>query len=84
MDYNAEKEEVDAVDACPVKEEKTQIESKLDKRIQNLIELICNIQAMEEILKEMKYDTKKAPLGLSLVHPNNYCQCHLVVWVRGN
>ena len=66
MDYNAEKEEADAVDACPVKEEKTQIDSTLDKRIQNLVELICNIQAMEEILKEMKYDTKKAPLGLSL------------------
>lgn len=63
MDYNAEKEEADAVDACPVKEEKTQIDSKLDKRVQNLVELICNIQAMEEILKEMKYDTKKAPLG---------------------
>ena len=62
MDYNADKEEKDQVDA-PVKEEKPTLESKLDKRIQNLVELICNVQAMEEMLKEMKYDTRKAPLG---------------------
>ena len=62
MDYNADKEEKDQVDA-PVKEEKSTLESKLDKRIQNLVELICNVQAMEEMLKEMKYDTRKAPLG---------------------
>lgn len=62
MDNNAEEEEKDAVDA-PVKEEKPVLESKLDKRIQMLIELICNVQAMEEMLKEMKYDINKAPLG---------------------
>lgn len=62
MDYNADKEEKDEVDA-PVKEEKPVLESKLDKRIQNLIELICSVQAMEEMLKEMHYDTRKAPLG---------------------
>ncbi|XP_078064230.1 poly [ADP-ribose] polymerase 2-like, partial [Mustelus asterias] len=39
------------------------VESKLDSRVQELIELICNIQAMEEMVVEMKYDTKKAPLG---------------------
>ncbi len=38
-------------------------ESKLDKRIQNLIELICNVQAMEEALLEMKFDARKNPLG---------------------
>ncbi|CAF2813932.1 unnamed protein product [Rotaria sp. Silwood2] len=38
-------------------------ESKLDKRIQNLIQLICNIQAMEEALLEMKFDARKNPLG---------------------
>ena len=32
--------------------------------LQELIELICNVQAMEEAVKEMKYDTKKAPLGI--------------------
>lgn len=25
--------------------------------------MICNVQAMEEMMVEMKYDTKKAPLG---------------------
>lgn len=30
---------------------------------QSLIELICNVQAMEDAVKEMKYDIKKAPLG---------------------
>lgn len=38
-------------------------ESQLDLRIQELIKLICNVQAMEEMMIEMKYDTKKAPLG---------------------
>ena len=37
--------------------------SKLEKRIQDLIELICNVTEMENILKEMKFDAKKAPLG---------------------
>jgi poly [ADP-ribose] polymerase len=38
-------------------------ESKLDKRLQNLIQLICNIRAMEEALLEMKFDARKNPLG---------------------
>ncbi|CAF3963271.1 unnamed protein product [Adineta steineri] len=38
-------------------------ESKLDKRVQNLIELVCNVRAMEEALLEMKFDAKKNPLG---------------------
>lgn len=29
----------------------------------DLVELICNVQEMEEAIMEMKYDTKKAPLG---------------------
>ncbi|KXJ26869.1 Poly [ADP-ribose] polymerase 2 [Exaiptasia diaphana] len=61
MDYKAQ-DERNKVDL--VKEEKPIVEpSKLDVRIQTLIELICNVQAMEEMLKEMKYDTNKAPLG---------------------
>lgn len=39
------------------------LESQLDLRVQELIKLICNVQAMEEMMVEMKYDTKKAPLG---------------------
>ena len=31
--------------------------------LQKLIELICNVKAMEGAVMEMKYDTKKAPLG---------------------
>ncbi|XP_038596940.1 LOW QUALITY PROTEIN: poly [ADP-ribose] polymerase 2 [Tachyglossus aculeatus] len=38
-------------------------ESQLDPRVQALLRLICNVQAMEEMVVEMKYDTKKAPLG---------------------
>ena len=61
MDYDADGKE-DEVDA-PVKQEKPVMESKLDKRVQLLVELICNVKAMEDMLKEMKYDTQKAPLG---------------------
>ncbi|XP_076358409.1 poly [ADP-ribose] polymerase 2-like isoform X2 [Tachypleus tridentatus] len=37
--------------------------SKLDIRLQRLIELVCNVQAMEDAVMEMQYDAKKAPLG---------------------
>ena len=30
---------------------------------QELINLICDLRAMEEAVVEMKYDAKKAPLG---------------------
>ncbi len=64
-DYAADNEEEE------IKKEKTLVNakpvppSKLDERIQKLIEFVCNIQEMESILKEMKYDPKKAPLGKS-------------------
>ncbi|XP_067462608.1 poly [ADP-ribose] polymerase 2-like isoform X1 [Thunnus thynnus] len=61
MDYSTnEKEETQttAVDAAPKK--KT---SKLDVKIQSLLELICDVKAMEECVLEMKFDTRKAPLG---------------------
>ncbi|XP_021494725.2 poly [ADP-ribose] polymerase 2 isoform X1 [Meriones unguiculatus] len=44
-------------------EETLKPESQLDLRVQELLKLICNIQTMEEMMIEMKYDTKKAPLG---------------------
>ena len=31
--------------------------------VQSLIELVCDVQAMEDTVVEMKYDTQKAPLG---------------------
>lgn len=46
------------VDAAPKKKP-----SKLDVRIQSLLELICDLKAMEECVLEMKFDTRKAPLG---------------------
>lgn len=39
--------------------------SKLNVKIQSLLELICDLKAMEECVLEMKYDTRKAPLGES-------------------
>lgn len=39
-------------------------ESTLDPKVQDLIRLICNVQAMEEALMEMKFDARKNPLGL--------------------
>lgn len=37
--------------------------SKLDKRLQSLIELICNVKTMQETLIEMEFDIRKMPLG---------------------
>lgn len=37
--------------------------SMLDEKIQDLLELICDLKAMEECVLEMKFDTRKAPLG---------------------
>ena len=39
--------------------------SKLDVKLQSLLELICDLKAMEECVLEMKFDTRKAPLGQS-------------------
>ncbi|XP_027698752.1 poly [ADP-ribose] polymerase 2 isoform X2 [Vombatus ursinus] len=39
------------------------VECQLELPVQELMELICNIQTMEEMMVEMKYDIKKAPLG---------------------
>uniref|UniRef100_A0A3B3S3W0 Poly [ADP-ribose] polymerase n=1 Tax=Paramormyrops kingsleyae TaxID=1676925 RepID=A0A3B3S3W0_9TELE len=36
---------------------------QLDSQVQSLLQLICDIKAMEESVLEMKFDTKKAPLG---------------------
>uniref|UniRef100_A0A3Q0S7H7 Poly [ADP-ribose] polymerase n=1 Tax=Amphilophus citrinellus TaxID=61819 RepID=A0A3Q0S7H7_AMPCI len=60
MDYSTnEKEENETtVDTAPKKKP-----SQLDPKIQSLLELICDLKAMEECVLEMKFDTKKAPLG---------------------
>ena len=67
IDYNNTEENSAAGDVVDgsikdeVKEEA--VESKLPANVQDLISLICNIKTMEEAVIEMKYDTKKAPLG---------------------
>ncbi|XP_055338742.1 poly [ADP-ribose] polymerase 2-like [Paramacrobiotus metropolitanus] len=38
-------------------------DSKLDERVQVVVKTIFNIRMMEQTVKEMKYDAKKAPLG---------------------
>ena len=40
-----------------------EVMSKLHKSLQSLIEFVSDVRAFESIMKEMKYDTKKAPLG---------------------
>jgi len=37
---------------------------QLNCKVQSLLELICDLKAMEEYVLEMKFDTKKAPLGV--------------------
>lgn len=60
MDYSTEdKEEDKAVVPSATQKKPCQLHSK----VQSLLELICDLKAMEECVLEMKFDTKKAPLG---------------------
>ncbi|XP_013383851.1 poly [ADP-ribose] polymerase 2-like [Lingula anatina] len=61
MDYNAS-DETDSGKKKLEKQEKVP-PSKLDPRVQNLVNLICDIKTMEDAVLEMKYDAQKAPLG---------------------
>ncbi|XP_055007498.1 poly [ADP-ribose] polymerase 2 isoform X2 [Boleophthalmus pectinirostris] len=60
MDYstNDKEENKTELDTAAVKKP-----SSLDSKIQSLLELICDLKAMEECVLEMKFDTRKAPLG---------------------
>lgn len=60
MDYSTDAQEKNETtsDAAPKKKP-----SQLDEKIQSLLELICDLKAMEECVLEMKFDTRKAPLG---------------------
>ncbi|KAK0404704.1 hypothetical protein QR680_017585 [Steinernema hermaphroditum] len=51
---NEEKSKKDVVESDP---------SQLDKRIQAVLQLICDIRTMEEAVLEMEYDASRAPLG---------------------
>ncbi|XP_064404222.1 poly [ADP-ribose] polymerase 2-like isoform X3 [Halichondria panicea] len=68
IDYEAKDEvdggeEVDGVSGEGSSEDLKPVESKLDPKVQSLVQLICNVKAMEDIVVEMKYDAEKAPLG---------------------
>lgn len=58
-DENAEKDK-NETDSKPVKSE---LPSKLDPRVLEVIDLIFNIEEFEACVKEMEFDVKKAPLG---------------------
>ncbi|XP_054721840.1 poly [ADP-ribose] polymerase 2-like [Uloborus diversus] len=53
------------MDLNPQEEEITfkPVDSKLNEKVQALLELICNRKVMENIMLEMSYDSKKTPLG---------------------
>uniref|UniRef100_A0A8C1S438 Poly [ADP-ribose] polymerase n=1 Tax=Cyprinus carpio TaxID=7962 RepID=A0A8C1S438_CYPCA len=58
VDYSAEDKDKAVVSSPP------QIKPcQLNSKVQSLLELICDLKAMEECVLEMKFDTKKAPLG---------------------
>uniref|UniRef100_A0A673J6D9 Poly [ADP-ribose] polymerase n=1 Tax=Sinocyclocheilus rhinocerous TaxID=307959 RepID=A0A673J6D9_9TELE len=60
VDYSTEDKEKDkAMVSSPPEIKPCQLNSK----VQSLLELICDLKAMEECVLEMKFDTKKAPLG---------------------
>ncbi|KAK7944998.1 hypothetical protein WMY93_000726 [Mugilogobius chulae] len=62
MDYSSndkEETEVDSGAAAAVVKKP----SSLHAKVQSLLELICDLKAMEECVLEMKFDTRKAPLG---------------------
>ncbi|XP_066459830.1 poly [ADP-ribose] polymerase 2 [Eleutherodactylus coqui] len=63
LDYNATTKEEENIVEVDKSAAAPKVESKLDISVQELLKLICNIQNMEETVLEMKYDTKKAPLG---------------------
>uniref|UniRef100_A0A665U9T4 Poly [ADP-ribose] polymerase n=1 Tax=Echeneis naucrates TaxID=173247 RepID=A0A665U9T4_ECHNA len=60
VDYSTNEKEENQTNVDAVPKKRT---SKLDLKIQSLLELICDLKAMEECVLEMKFDTRKAPLG---------------------
>ncbi|KAM4809098.1 poly [ADP-ribose] polymerase 2 [Rhinophrynus dorsalis] len=78
LDYNSTtKEEEEKVVKEEIPADVPKPECKLDTSVQDLIQLICNLQSMEETVLEMKYDTKKAPLGKLTVEQIRAGYCSL-------
>ena len=61
--YDDGEEEEKAPKPTPKSKTPTPKESKLDKRIQNFIKLIFDINAINNTLAEIGYDSRKMPLG---------------------
>ncbi|KAM3866166.1 poly [ADP-ribose] polymerase 2 [Diretmus argenteus] len=60
VDYSTEAKKENQTQVDTVSKKKI---SKLDVKIRSLLELICDLKAMEECVLEMKFDIRKAPLG---------------------
>lgn len=60
MDYSTSTKEETVTEVDTVATKRT---CKLDVKVQSLLELICDLKAMEECVLEMKFDVRKAPLG---------------------
>ena len=58
-----DEDEVDEASAVPKKKAKIILESELNKKVQELIKMICNKKIMEQTLKALNFDVDKAPLG---------------------
>ncbi len=76
IDYNEEEEEEEESKKPIIQTIKIE-ESKVDKRVRDLISLICDIKAMNQTMIELQIDVKKMPLGmlaylLSLIDQENY------------
>ncbi|XP_037085146.1 poly [ADP-ribose] polymerase 2-like [Pollicipes pollicipes] len=63
MDYGEDEPDAKKIRTEAAKAKKEIEPCKLEKRVQDLIELICNVKVMEDAVVEMQYDAKKGPLG---------------------
>lgn len=63
IDYGNDAEEEEKDTAKKDEKPKPEVESKLDKRVQDLIKLIFDMNMMETTMKELEFDCKKQPLG---------------------
>lgn len=68
MNHFFQEENTTVVDAATNKRS-----CKLDPKVQSLLELICDLKAMEECVLEMKFDTRKAPLGSAEAKIVEFC-----------
>ena len=53
----------DEPDAKKAKADIKVLESQLDKKVQELINMICDVKTMQQTLMGMDFDTEKSPLG---------------------